>query len=712
MRRLGYIAAAILTFVICTSAGWRSPQDTLGKAVFQPDPELVAEIDSTYDAYIDSLSRFFPDSSDIRKAKRRIRREIRDSIRIATPRILETFVVPDSLYYEKMLIWTSDAKFNEAHLQELDTSFNYHFNDYPMLQKDVNATYLGPTGSATLYHNFFKREAVYDAPMFTPYIGDSNTHENVRQFNTKTPYTELAYWGTLFALKEMEEAELNLLTTQNITPALNVTLAYRRFGSKGMLKNENTANRNTYILANYMGKKYFLNAGTIRQTIDRQENGGITDSRMIRDTVIDTKALDVVLGNANNKLKRREYFVHQTYAIPMNFFRKDRDSLSVGEGTTAYVGHSLEYTTYSKDYTDKIGMAESKAREFYFNKFLLNPTSSHDIFYASSFDNKVYIKLQPFAPDAIISKVNGGIGYQMMKVKNDSYDTDSTYFRSKETLHNAYVYAGVSGQFRKYFNWEADADYYFAGYRMNDFNVNGKLTFSVYPFEKGIHLTGKFSTALREPHKFEQTLLTNHHSWENNNFKKVSDTRLEASLTIPKWKLEAFFGYALEGNMTYYDTLSIIRQHTEKPVSILSAYLQKDFKIWIFHLDNRILFQKSSDEKVLPLPMLSFNLRYYIQFPVVRNVMEMQIGLNGLMHTAYYAPTYSPDLGQFYNQTYEKIGGVPYIDAFVNVQWKRACVFVKYTNAFRGWPESDYFSAYHYIRPSRGFKFGIFWPFY
>ena len=33
------------------------------------------------------------------------------------------------------------------------------------------------------------------------------------------------------------------------------------------------------------------------------------------------------------------------------------------------------------------------------------------------------------------------------------------------------------------------------------------------------------------------------------------------------------------------------------------------------------------------------------------------------------------------------------------------------TNAFYEWPEPGYFSAYHYIRPKRGFKFGILWPF-
>jgi hypothetical protein len=120
----------------------------------------------------------------------------------------------------------------------------------------------------------------------------------------------------------------------------------------------------------------------------------------------------------------------------------------------------------------------------------------------------------------------------------------------------------------------------------------------------------------------------------------------------------------------------------------------------------------ASDGEALPLPKLSLNLKYYIEFNVVKDVMRMQIGLNALFHTKYYVQSYSPDLGVFHNQQKELIGGTPYFDAFVNVQWKNVTLFVKYTNTFKGWPQADYFSAYNYIRPERGFKFGIWWPFY
>ncbi len=68
----------------------------------------------------------------------------------------------------------------------------------------------------------------------------------------------------------------------------------------------------------------------------------------------------------------------------------------------------------------------------------------------------------------------------------------------------------------------------------------------------------------------------------------------------------------------------------------------------------------------------------------------------------------------FYNQRKEQYHNGPVIDAFVNAQWKRACIFVKVENIGQGWPmdKNDYFSAHNYIRTQRALKFGVYWPFY
>ena len=125
----------------------------------------------------------------------------------------------------------------------------------------------------------------------------------------------------------------------------------------------------------------------------------------------------------------------------------------------------------------------------------------------------------------------------------------------------------------------------------------------------------------------------------------------------------------------------------------------------------------------MPLPTLALNLRYYFQFVVQRNedrtknVMVMQIGADAYFNTPWYAPSWNPNLGVFHNQADRLYTNGPFFDIFINVQWKRACVFLKYQNAGEGWPllKPDYFSADRYIVTESGLdglKLGIYWPFY
>ena len=166
-------------------------------------------------------------------------------------------------------------------------------------------------------------------------------------------------------------------------------------------------------------------------------------------------------------------------------------------------------------------------------------------------------------------------------------------------------------------------------------------------------------------------------------------------------------------NNIYYDNHGSIQQN-QVPMSVMTASVMKNFRLWNFHFDHKALFQLSSNEDVLRLPLLALNFRYYFQFNVVKNVMQMQIGANATYETKWYAPAYNPVVGVFHRQDEERYGNCPYIDVFLNIQWKRACIFVKAVNLGMGWPNksADYFSAHHYIRPQQAFKVGIFWPFY
>ena len=742
-------------------------------SLYRKDSIEVAK--AKFDAWYSSLSRKERKKYDAKQnlpilmAQARRKMEIKDSIRAhkdsiieATPRILETFAIPEEMHYKRIITWKHDQKFHdmvELREQDADTCFNNNFYDFPFMKNDVNATWLGVSGSPVQTFNFFKRKLNQDAKYFTPYECWTWTPETLPMYNTKTPYTELGYTGTLFANQDKEEANVKVLTTQNITPELNVTLQYTRFGGNGMLRREDVGYRTFVAATNYMGKKYLMHAGYIYNKIEKSENGGVIDMSMIRDTTVDAREIEVYLKDAGSKMRTNTVFLDQSYRIPFNFIEKIRsnkelkreqavrdsimatgDSLAIAayveaeeakldldmdtktdtasvnkDITTAFIGHSSEFAVFRRSYTDKISASDKAGREFYNDHFYINPTQSKDSMRVMRLENKAFIRLQPWKSDGIVSKLDVGLGDKLLNFYSFK-PLDYLSGPSNVIQNSVYLYAGANGHYKKYFKWNATGKYNFLGYEINDFDINANVAFNIYPFRRDrkspLAFNIHFETNLKEPNYYDQHLYTNHYVW-NNDFGKISTTKIEASLAIPKWKMDASFDYALLSNNIYYDNQGIVRQNTT-PMSVMTAYLRKDFKIWKFHLDNRLLLQLSSNQDVVPLPLLALNLRYYLEFDVVKNVMKMQIGADGTYTTKWYAQAYNPVVGVFHNQNERMYGNCPYIDAFVNIQWKRVSVFVKYVNANMGWPSdySDYFSADGYINTQSAIKFGISWPFW
>ena len=645
---------------------------------------------------------------NLTKAQRDSVEAVRDSIRDAKPMYLEAYIIPDSLKFKKIILWNYDSYLNKiTQMLKQDTTADYNFHFMPFMKRDVGAEHLGVTGSASRYRNFFLREEIEDFTPFSPYIMYSFTKESHLFYNVKTPHTELGYRGTLLAERAKEESNVHVLTTQNISPAMNITLLYDRWGGKGLLNKESTDNRTFSLTSNFVGKRYVMHGGYIFQSVKRDENGGIIDDRLVLDTLVEPREIPYNLNSASNRLKRNSIFLTQSYGFPIKFSKKDTSKLE--EGTAAYIGHSFEYATFYKLYKDKIEESDLTGREYYADKFFIDSTESYDSLRLNKIENRIFLKIQPWSQDAIVSNLEGGIGHKYLSYYNYRPEFDSTEVKM-ERYNNSYAYFGASGMFRKYFKWDGLAKIGLTGYEAGDIGVKANAKFSFYPMKEGIHLNAKFKFDNKSPEPLQRYLYTNHFKWEND-FGKTTETRIEALMDIPSFRLNATFGYSLLDNYIYYDKMGEIAQH-KGLLNVMAASLNYNLKLSNFHFHNRLLLQLTSDASVIPLPLLSANLRYFFQFTVVKNVMTMQLGADVTYHTKYFAPAYNPAIGQFHVQDEREIGNVPYIDVFLNIQWKKAAIFVKYLNTAQGWPTGDYFSAHHYTAPRRAIQFGINWPFY
>lgn len=597
--------------------------------------------------------------------------------------------------------WRHSTYFNTVEERlPVDTSINNNFFDYPFFKNDVGATFLGTSGSAAVTHDYFKRPSDKGFLFFTPYADYAYTRENIPMYNTKGPFSMLSYVTS--GRKNISEDNLKVLLTQNITPEWNVGLYYQRYGTRGIYKNQATDTRTFTVYSSYIGKRYLAHAGYIHNRVSNNENGGIVDDWNITDTIMEPEIIGVNLENAGNRFRSNGYFLTHSYGIPLHIFNRN-DSLRTGEGTMVYFGHAFQYLRQYRIYNDNV------TDTLFYQDFFIHPQQSRDSTFTSSLDNRLFIRLQPWSPTAIVAAIDGGVGLEHNRYYGFSPE-QFLYGAADDTYTDLYMYARASGLLSRYFAWSAFGKYTFSGYRQNDFLLDASARISVYPFSRQVNLTGRLVVENTEPNYFQQRYYSNHFRWSNN-FSKTTDTRIEVALSAPDYALEVGLRQSVVSNLIYMDETAMPAQEGGA-ISITSLYVQKNFKAGAFRADNRLLFQVSGNEEVVPLPKLSLNARWYAELELVKYVLTGQLGLDTYFHSKYYVQAYNPAVGMFHNQTVRKIGEYPMVDAFVNFKWKRATIFVKLSHANQGMFNKEYFSALHYPRNKRMIRIGITWHFY
>ena len=249
-----------------------------------------------------------------------------------------------------------------------------------------------------------------------------------------------------------------------------------------------------------------------------------------------------------------------------------------------------------------------------------------------------------------------------------------------------------------------------SGYLQNNSKLSGNIS-SLLHFKKDSILIGLDLLFKKKNADFyENNLATNNFKWTNNfaqsEFSKTSfyvfDKKYSSKLTVQ---------INTAKNYVYFDTLGIPKQQNHT-IKIISAELMKNFTWKHLHFNNRALFQQSSNDSILPLPSFVGIHSLYYQFFAFKKVLKVQLGVEVFYYTKYFAPKYIPATSQYALQKERKTGNYPYSDVFINLNLKRACIFLKLEHANYGLSPENYFLAAHYPIAPRAFKFGVSWNFY
>ncbi|HBF04556.1 MAG TPA: hypothetical protein DDW28_00005, partial [Prevotella sp.] len=162
----------------------------------------------------------------------------------------------------------------------------------------------------------------------------------------------------------------------------------------------------------------------------------------------------------------------------------------------------------------------------------------------------------------------------------------------------------------------------------------------------------------RETPSFYYRKFHGRHAWWDDNLDKTIHSRIMGTLRFGKTNTTLRVAVDEIKNYTYFSQsynvteeglrtgVTVTPMQSSGAINLLTAQLEQNFKLGIFHWENQITYQHSSDKSVIPVPTLNVYSNLYMKFRVVK-VLNIDMGADMRFFTSYEAPDYSPYMGQY-----------------------------------------------------------------
>lgn len=580
---------------------------------------------------------------------------------------------------------------------EYDTSLFGAQNVMALKRYSVGGISTGNNGGAIEPIDFFLRQENEDFLFVRNFLPYMNTPTNLPIINSKKRFTRLGYSTNK---KSIGEQTLEITHNQNIVPGWSVGLKHNGYSTAGFYQNQGTRDNSFILYSSFYGPRLKSYVAVAWQRMRVKENGGVLAEKYVRDTIMESQNVPVILNNAKNEIRGMQIFASNSYGIVQGAQK--------GKAGEPYLElrHTLKYDRFSRVFSDNPTTHTNGVK--YFDNYFISNTTTNDSTYYRNLTNELTLSGNFLGGlnRAMKLYVKGGLELERY------YSWRPNFFLTKlsnTNYSNLYAGAGLFTRL-KGVDLSVYAKSYVSGRKSGDVLLAGKgnFVFSILGFP--VNQTASLSISSKTVDYFTTEYFSNNFQWSNT-FNKINELRASYSLTLPKLRTTAEARLETIGNYVYFDTTAAPVQNSGQ-VSVASIFVRNHLRIGILHLIHQGVIQTSTDEMVIPLPKIALKASYYVQFSLVKNVLYTQVGTDIFYNTKFYADAYQPATAQFYHQRIRKLGAYPNVSGFINFQWKRAQIFLKYDHLSQNWFGRDYFSAYSYPIGDLSFKFGVYWNFY
>ena len=607
--------------------------------------------------------------------------------------------------------------------------------------------YLGNLGSPRMSRIFFDRREESQFVFTDPYDQSVLRPEDVTFTNTLSPFTNLTYYKSFNSRNSEERFKSYYAINANKRLGFGLYIDY--IYGRGMYNNQSTAQFNGGLFASYRGDKYDMHFIFNNDNLKTRENGGITDDRYI------TNPLDMAEGKKQynstdiptlfNKIwnHNTSYHAFLTHRYNLGFYREVPDTLqndtiqAPNDSTESVIPrefvpvtsfiHTLELDFNGRKY---ITQDDAQNRNYFEHTYFGN--DSIDQFRRTNVRNTFGISLR----EGFNKWAKAGLTAFLTHEYRDFTLPDTTDVANQRIIkHYKENIVYVGGELTKtqgnLLHYNLLGEFAVAGKDAGQFRLEGNGDLNLKLFGDSVRLDVNAYIKNLNPIFYYRNFHSKHYWWDNSDLSKIMRTRVEGKLNFKRLGTTLRAGVENIKNYTYLDNTSLpitnssgeitsfknnaaVKQHSGN-IQVFTAMLQQKLKFGILHFDGEVVYQKSSEQSILPLPELSAYGNLYIHAGLVKNILQVSLGADVRYFTKYNAPDYSPVIGQFYLQNPENqiaIGGHPMVNIYANFHWKRTRIFLMMYNVNQNSGNSRYFLAPHYPISPRILKLGISWNFF
>ena len=566
-------------------------------------------------------------------------------------------------------------------MKPVDTSMA-QTHQYDALVKNYNLCQdLGMPGQAHQFMNYDYDRNPGFSMITLPYPLLWKTQRDVKFYNVQTSFTNLSFTYGIANMYEFDATHTQKF--RGLTAAFDM----HAYSNEGYYLNQQTRNININAFLNYEEPAgiYGFTVSYLFNRLKAQENGGLRDTSLFAQAAAEALTGYPVKSEYGSSKVRTHDLLFQQYV-------NIRDKKKRYYGT---ITHSFQFKQLSSDYLDFRYDSTYYQQNYYYSK-----DTTFDTLRCYSIINSIqwsnYKPMDTLPSKNYFFRAALGVMHEYVNAKNPFYrgNTFTAFGRVHVRLFRVMDLFGRMS-------------YSFGGYNNNDVVAAVGVQWMIQ--QKWDHrLGGEISFYRNSPDFIYDSYYGNHNLWQENDWPKQNTLKLNVFWTMLNYRLE--FNYFMLHNMVRLNS-DFQPFLLAKAANVLQFHLFAPIRVKGFGMDINAYVQYSGSDAV-NVPLVAFKASPYYIFNVLRGKLKIQIGMDLMYNTPYFADGYDPILHQFYCQREMKVGNYPYWDVNLTLKIKRIAFFFRAGHVLSGVIGQNYFLTPYYPAMGRSFQLGINWKFY